>query len=209
MPAPKLVRRLPAASNFWIGSSLEPMQSARPQRSYTHTLLRSRSMSTLIDCPILRPSGAFEPAGLVLIGLGRGTLLGIGLRQRRTARQRGNHGRGEQQAHDVDTWHVVSSRLGPEARGNEADLCLPRAIAPALRERVAETYHIATRRAGIHGCRVDRGPPEHPYPREQTAVDARWRECNPRNAMGSVDAADVGPHNMRKYVKQHPRTEAR
>src|SRR5271169_4985646 len=60
MPAPKLFTSLPVESNFWIGARLEAEQSsAVAQRSNTHTLLPSRSMSTPTAAPHLRPSGSF------------------------------------------------------------------------------------------------------------------------------------------------------
>src|SRR5713101_2222287 len=71
MPAPKLATSLPAASNFWIGARFEPEQSsAVAQRSKTHTLLPSRSMSTPIAAPHLRPAGSLAQPTSSRYGLG-------------------------------------------------------------------------------------------------------------------------------------------
>src|SRR5712691_5481998 len=71
MPAPKLATSLPVASNFWIGARLEPEQSsAVAQRSKTHTLLPSRSMSTPIAAPHLRPAGSLAQPTSSRYGLG-------------------------------------------------------------------------------------------------------------------------------------------
>src|SRR3954462_15178348 len=72
MPAPKLVTNLPAGSNFMIGATFDLPQSLAPQRSNTHRLLPSRSTSTPIGAPILRPSGSFAQLSSILSGLGAG-----------------------------------------------------------------------------------------------------------------------------------------
>src|SRR3954447_16227176 len=70
VPAPKLVRNLPAGSNFMIGATFELAQLFAPQRSKIHTLLPSRSTSTPIGAPIFLPSGSFAQLSSNLYGLG-------------------------------------------------------------------------------------------------------------------------------------------
>src|SRR3982074_591113 len=70
MPAPKLVTSLPDESNFWIGATFEPVQVLEPQRSNTHTLLPSRSMSMLIAWPHTRPSGSCAQFSTARYGFG-------------------------------------------------------------------------------------------------------------------------------------------
>src|SRR5215471_3749378 len=61
---------LPEGSNFWIGATVEPAHVLPPQRSNTHTLLPSRSMSTPMAMPQGRPSGSFAQPSSTLYGLG-------------------------------------------------------------------------------------------------------------------------------------------
>jgi hypothetical protein len=82
MPAPKCVTSLPDASNLRIGSSCDPSQANgtpgficdgaanTPQRSATHTLRPSRSMSTPLVEPHTRPSGIFAQFSIERYGLG-------------------------------------------------------------------------------------------------------------------------------------------
>src|ERR1700726_1866042 len=63
---PKLTTCRPVASNFWIGAMLEPTQVLPPQRSNTQRLGPSRSMSTPIACPHIRPSGSFAQCSTTL-----------------------------------------------------------------------------------------------------------------------------------------------
>jgi len=78
MPAPKLFRRLPAASNFITGASFDPAQLSyatgetpggtsgfAPQRSATHTDMPSLSMATPFNAPHFRPSAGL-PHGAVV-----------------------------------------------------------------------------------------------------------------------------------------------
>src|ERR1700733_4455840 len=69
-PAPKLVTALPAASNLMIGARAEPAQELAPQRSATHTLVPSRSMSTALVEPHARPSGSVAQFSIERYGLG-------------------------------------------------------------------------------------------------------------------------------------------
>src|SRR6202030_3724662 len=67
---PKLTTCRPVESNFWIGAMLEPTQVLPPQRSNTQRLEPSRSMSTPIACPHIRPSGSFAQCSTTLYGFG-------------------------------------------------------------------------------------------------------------------------------------------
>src|SRR5215207_5996191 len=83
MPAPKLLRRLPSASNLRIGGSFDPAQLSyvngetpggvfgfAPQRSATHSVCPSRSTATAFNAPHFRPSGSLPHGAMVLYGLG-------------------------------------------------------------------------------------------------------------------------------------------
>src|SRR5215471_7407506 len=82
MPAPKLFTSLPDESNLRIGSRLDPSQAKgspdlncdgganAPQRSATHTLVPSRSISTPEVEPQVRPSGIFAQSSIERYGLG-------------------------------------------------------------------------------------------------------------------------------------------
>src|SRR6195952_2185621 len=83
-PAPNFLTSLPEASNFRIGSRLEPsqlktspsricdggMKPCAPQRSATQMLLPSRSMPTPAVEPQMRPSGISPQRSMVRYGLG-------------------------------------------------------------------------------------------------------------------------------------------
>src|SRR5215471_20753121 len=82
MPAPKLFTSLPDSSNLRIGSRLDPSQAKGspgfycvgganvPQRSATHTLVPSGSISTPEVEPQVRPSGNLAQLSIVRYGLG-------------------------------------------------------------------------------------------------------------------------------------------
>src|SRR5262249_10897962 len=82
MPAPKLFTSLPDASNLRIGSRLDPSQAKgspglycvgganAPQRSATHTLVPSGSISTPEVEPQVRPSGNLAQSSIERYGLG-------------------------------------------------------------------------------------------------------------------------------------------
>src|SRR5215475_8433173 len=82
MPAPKLFTSLPDASNLRIGSRLDPSHAKgsprlysvgganAPQRSATHTLVPSGSISTPEVEPQLPPSGILAPSSIERYGLG-------------------------------------------------------------------------------------------------------------------------------------------
>src|SRR6266568_1872617 len=72
MPAPKLLRSLPDASNLRIGSTVGESRHALlpPHRSATQTLLPSLSMSTALSDPHVRPSGSFAQFSTVRYGFG-------------------------------------------------------------------------------------------------------------------------------------------
>src|SRR5262249_30202369 len=81
-PAPKLFNSWPLASNFMIGASGEQSQAngwpglnddggaKAPQRSATHTLMPSGSMSTPPVEPQVRPSGSLAQLSIDRYGLG-------------------------------------------------------------------------------------------------------------------------------------------
>src|SRR5262249_34999200 len=69
-PAPRLVTNLPVGSNFTTGATFDLEQSLAPQRSNTQMLLPSRSASTAIAAPNLRPSGFFADFPPMRGGLG-------------------------------------------------------------------------------------------------------------------------------------------
>jgi hypothetical protein len=58
-PSPKALTSLPEASNLRMGGSFLPAQLFAPQRSATQMLLPSRSISTALVEPHVRPSGSF------------------------------------------------------------------------------------------------------------------------------------------------------
>src|SRR5215831_1654983 len=70
IPAPKLLRSLPVGSKCRIGSSVELAQLFAPQRSATHTLWPSLSISTALVAPQTRPSGSFAQPSMVRYGFG-------------------------------------------------------------------------------------------------------------------------------------------
>src|SRR6266540_1391562 len=82
MPSPNAFTSLPDASNLRTGARLEPSQAngcpgriwlggaKAPQRSPTHTLVPSRSMSTAEVEPQMRPSGIFAQFSIDRYGLG-------------------------------------------------------------------------------------------------------------------------------------------
>src|ERR1700728_607090 len=70
IPSPKLLTSFPEASNFRIGGSFFPSQVFAPQRSATQTLLPSRSISTALVDPHVRPSGSLAQFSTVTYGLG-------------------------------------------------------------------------------------------------------------------------------------------
>src|ERR1043166_6930854 len=78
-PAPNWVTRLPLASNFMIGFSLEPTQPLPPQRSTAHTLLPSGAIATPAVEPHLRPSGSLNQLAFASYGLGRSFTGAIGM----------------------------------------------------------------------------------------------------------------------------------
>src|SRR5579864_3511115 len=70
IPAPKLFTKFPEESNFKTGARLELAQEVPPHRSTTQMLLPSRSISALITCPQVRPSGSLAQFSTVRYGLG-------------------------------------------------------------------------------------------------------------------------------------------
>src|SRR5437867_5621693 len=70
-PAPNDRTRLPLESNFRIDGSVEDAQLFAPHRSATQMLEPSRSISTALVEPQLRPSGSFAHPSTVRYGLGR------------------------------------------------------------------------------------------------------------------------------------------
>ena len=78
-PAPKLFTSLPVESNFNTGSSVDVRHEFVPQRSPTHTLVPSLSISTELVEPHVRPSGSLAQPSTVRNGLGRSFFaLGVG-----------------------------------------------------------------------------------------------------------------------------------
>src|SRR6185503_13167131 len=75
-PAPKCATTFPVASNLSIGSSVELRQLFVPQRSATQMLFPSRSISTALVEPQVRPSGSFAQPSIVRYGFGR-SLVGV------------------------------------------------------------------------------------------------------------------------------------
>jgi hypothetical protein len=69
-PAPKCATSVPFESNLSTGSSVEVAQLFVPHRSATQILLPSRSMSTALVEPHVRPSGIFAQSATVVYGLG-------------------------------------------------------------------------------------------------------------------------------------------
>src|SRR5215470_10848838 len=71
VPAPNLVCKLPLASNFMIGSSVEPRQFCAAQRSNVHRLLPSGSISIPMVEPHFRSGGSFAQFSCSWYGLGK------------------------------------------------------------------------------------------------------------------------------------------
>src|SRR5260221_1039952 len=70
-PEPKLLTSFPDSSNFRTGSSVEPRQVFAPQRSPTQIDVPSRSTSTALVAPHVRPSGIVKKFSTVRYGFGR------------------------------------------------------------------------------------------------------------------------------------------
>src|SRR5512142_250648 len=68
--APKLFSSFPEASNLRIGGSLLPAHELAPQRSATQMLAPSRSISTALVDPHMRPSGSLNQLSMVRYGSG-------------------------------------------------------------------------------------------------------------------------------------------
>src|SRR5580658_3989809 len=70
MPEPKLFTSLPEGSNFSTGSSVLPAQLLAPHLSATHMLRPSRSISTALVEPHIRPAGSWAQFSTVRYGFG-------------------------------------------------------------------------------------------------------------------------------------------
>ena len=70
-PAPNAFTRRPCASNLRIGATVESAHELPPQRSAIHTEEPSRSMSTPLTAPRVRPSGSCGQFRTSAYGLGR------------------------------------------------------------------------------------------------------------------------------------------
>src|SRR5216683_1615853 len=70
MPAPRLFTRLPDESNLRMGARSDLAQEVPPRLSTTQMLFLSRSMSALITCPHVLPSGSFAQFSTVRYGVG-------------------------------------------------------------------------------------------------------------------------------------------
>src|SRR6516165_10575226 len=70
MPPPKLFTSVPDWSNLRIGGSILPAQVLAPHRSATQMLVPSRSTSTALVDPHIRPAGSLNQFSTVRNGLG-------------------------------------------------------------------------------------------------------------------------------------------
>jgi len=116
-------------------------------------------MSTLIDWAIVRPAGAFSQAGIVLIRLRRGILLGAGLRER------------------VGHPTTAPSDCDADRKAYGIDACMTSPPSfPALLARNIPQRGEAT---GILGRPGSARPTiRYPAPQIEDLIDARRRECN-------------------------------
>src|SRR5262245_58256979 len=75
IPSPKLLTSLPDASNLSTTGRFDPAQVFAPHLSATQIDLPSRSISTALVAPHVRPAGIFAQFSTVAYGLG-GSLTG-------------------------------------------------------------------------------------------------------------------------------------